>query len=310
MVLERYKGNPILKPLKKHYWEKGTVYNAGAIYLNGKVHLVYRAQPKIGGVSSLGYAVSDDGFRVVERLEKPIFTKRANHPEECYGLEDPRLVVIGGKIYMVYSVFGIVPKLVRKWLCVQNGLTTISVEDFLSRRWWRWGERIYPMPRVDNKDGMLFPEKINNKWVLIHRISPYIWIAYSDDLVNWDGFKIIMKPQERWEYLKIGGSCPPIKTDAGWLFIYHGVDNKLWYRLGVALIDLNNPEKVIKRSRKPILVPEEKFERIGPVPNVVFSCGAVVIEDTIFVYYGACDHVLCVATCKIKKLLDFLYKNS
>ena len=115
-----------------------------------------------------------------------------------------------------------------------------------------------------------------------------------------------MTSREDWEYFKIGAGGPPIKTKEGWLFIYHGVSRDFHYRLGLALVDLENPEKIIKRHKEPLLEAKEDYERYGRVSNVVFTCGAVVIDGTLFLYYGGADTVICVATAKLKELLDWI----
>ncbi|MGB3113168.1 MAG: glycosidase, partial [Candidatus Omnitrophota bacterium] len=163
-----------------------------------------------------------------------------------------------------------------------------------------------PFYMVDNKNSFLFPEKYNGRFVLVHRIPPHIWIGYSDDLKHWENQKIIMSPEFEWEYFKLGGGAPPIKTEKGWILIYHAVDRKMQYRLGLALLDLKDPGKVIARYDKPFMEPETDYEKNGVVPNVTFSCGAVVIDDTLFVYYGGADTVVCVATAKIKDVLNLL----
>lgn len=303
-MLKRFKGNPILAPKKENLWESYMVYNAAVLYEDEKFHIVYRAQGVKTGTSRLGYASSKDGFHIDNRLEEPIFMPDPLNDLERT-VEDPRLVKIGDKIYLSYTAVGSIPRV--GWGSIQVAMTSISVDDFLAHR-WNWEKRIYPFPGVDNKHICLFPEKINGKWVMYHRIPPHIWVAYSDDLVNWKNCSIVMRPQEEWEYLKIGGGAPPIKLDQGWLVIYHAVDEKIHYRLGAALIDLNNPEKVIARAKKPILQPEEEYERKGAVPNVVFTCGASVVDGTLFLFYAGADTVVCVATCEVKELLDSMEK--
>lgn len=148
-----------------------------------------------------------------------------------------------------------------------------------------------------------FYPKNNGKYVLFHRRMPDIWIAYSDDLVNWYNHKIIMSPKSHtWESKKIGIAGPPIKREDGWLLIYHGVDNNNVYRLGVALLDLKDPSKVIARQKEPILEPELDWEINGLVPNVVFSCGAVEVNDMYYVYYGAADTHIGVAVIEKEKV--------
>jgi len=291
-MLEKYKGNPILAPLPQNAWESKCVFNAATFYDQGKVHIVYRAQDQ-DNISRFGYASSTDGFRIDERLSKPIFDTGGEF--ELKGCEDPRITKIGKEYYMFYTAYN--------GHVAQIGQAVIKVDDFLAHK-WRWGKRIYPFPRVDNKDVVLFPEKINGKWVIYHRISPHVWVAYSDDLVHWKDSNIVISPRSNsWENDKVGGGAPPIKTPRGWLFIYHAKDKKEVYRLGFVIVDSNNPEKVIYRSKEPILEPGEEFEKTGEVSNVVFTCGAFVKGMRLFVYYGGADKVICVATQKLRDIL-------
>ncbi|MDD5530188.1 MAG: glycosidase [bacterium] len=302
-ILKRYKGNPILEPIFENSWEARMVYNCAALYEGGKVHLVYRARGVDGGVSRLGYASSKDGLHIDERLPEPIFTGNSSSDFECFGCEDPRLTRIEDRIYMCYTAFGQVPGISRRVNSIQLGMTSISLRDFLNKR-WNWEKPWYPFFRVDNKDAFLFPERIKGKYVLYHRIPPHMWISYSNDLKNWDEAKILMKIRSGWENFKIGGGAPPIKTKKGWLIVYHGVNEKFHYQLGLAMASLDDPSKIIYRYEKPFLSPTESYEKEGLVPNVVFTCGAVVIKDTLFVYYGGADSVICVATANMKELLN------
>ncbi|MGB4168790.1 MAG: hypothetical protein WBJ90_05215 [Tepidanaerobacteraceae bacterium] len=225
--------------------------------------------------------------------------------EEKKGCEDPRTVIIDDEIFMLYTAYdGVV---------AQIASASISVEDFLNRKFDRWKRRGLAFPGLWDKDAILFPEKIDGKYVIYHRIEPSIWIAYSDELTfPWpkNGHKIIMGPRSgmMWDSLKIGAGAQPIKTRYGWLLIYHGVDQDMVYRLGVMLADLKDPGRLLYRSPNPTLSPETEFE-IGKkgeywVPNVVFTCGAVPaedkdildIDDEILVYYGASDTYICLAT--------------
>lgn len=301
-IFKRYEFNPILKPIKEHSWEALMVYNCGAIYEAGKVHLIYRAQGEKGGVSKFGYARSNDGFHIDERIAEPIFESEPGSEFESCGVEDARLTKLGDSIYVCYSAIGELERMTSYRKTIQVGMTSIRVSDFLSYR-WNWGKRIYPLPRVDNKNACLLPEKIGGKYVMYHRIPPHIWVAYSDNLETWYDLKIVMTPKEDWEYFKVGLGATPIKTEKGWLFIYHAVDNKLFYRLGIAMLDIIDPSKVIWRSKEPVLEPSAQYEVEGVVPNVVYTCGAIVIDDTIFLYYGGADTVICVATASLSKFL-------
>jgi len=248
-MLERYGKNPILKPIKEHPWESKRVFNSAAVYDKGKVHIVYRAQGE-DDISRLGYASSSDGYHIDERLDSPIFAPAEER--EKLGCEDPRITKLGDKYYMCYTAYGKTQRWckVDKTRLAQIGMTYISVSDFLNHR-WRWGTRIYPLVQVDSKNCVLFPRKFRGKYVIYHRIPPHIWIAYSNSLGDWSKsyHRAIIQPREKWECIKIGAGAPPIETEKGWLFVYHGVDENFTYRLGLALIDRNNPEKVL-RSKK------------------------------------------------------------
>ena len=257
-----------------------------------------------GGVSRFGYAASKNGFNISERLLEPIFTVTPDSDIDCLGVEDPRLALIEDKIYMTFSAYGFVPRMHEAFRWVQIGITSIGVDDFKNKK-WNWSERIYPFPFTDNKDAALFPEKIKGKYVMLHRIPQHIWLGYSDDLKTFRDNSIILMPQGLgWEYYKVGGGATPIKTEKGWLIIYHAVDKKMVYRLGLAFLDLEDPGKVIYRHPEPILSPELEFETQGDVSNVTFTCGCVVKDDQLFVYYGAADTVICVSTISMKKILS------
>ncbi|MFQ6085076.1 MAG: glycosidase [Candidatus Bathyarchaeia archaeon] len=301
-MLRRYPGNPILKPIEEHPWEARCVFNCAAYYHHG-VHIVYRGMG-LDHRSKLGYAYSRDGYTIDERLHHPIFEPVEEF--ESRGCEDPRLTQLDDRLYMVYT--GYDGK--KAHVC----MASIKVDDFLSKNWkWeRYGDILSPLPipNKDDKDACLFPEKIGGKYVLIHRIPPDIWIAYSNDLRSWFGHKIIARPRAGlWDEAKIGAAGPPIKTERGWLLIYHGVEWKKdgrfgTYRLGRMILDLDDPERVLFRSKYPILEPELEYEEQGYVANVVFSCGNVIIGDEILVYYGGADMVICVATAKLSDLLS------
>jgi len=290
-MLERFEGNPILRPIPGNSWESKCVFNSASLYDGGRAHIVYRAMGD-DNISRLGYASSSDGFHIDERLPEPIFSPDNEFEEK--GCEDPRITRIGQEYFMFYTAYG---------ETAQIGQVAIKVDDFLNRR-WDWGKRVYPFPGVSNKDVVIFPERINGRWVIYHRIAPHIWVSYSDDLFHWrDSNIVMMRRGDSWEKYKIGGGAPPLKTPRGWLFIYHGVDEARIYRLGLALIAPDDPEAIIYRSKEPILEPSEEFEKEGDVPNVVFTCGAFIKGERLFVYYGGADKVMCVASQRLDKLL-------
>lgn len=300
MKLKRYEDNPIMAPIPEHEWESKLVFNCAAIHLDGKVHIVYRARDQ-EDISRLGYAVSSDGFHIDERLSDPIYVP--DGVIEQYGCEDPRISMVGDMLHMSYTSYGEVPGMVSKiGRSIQISMTSISVEDFVNRR-WKWSKPYQPFPGVDNKGAVIFPEKINGEYVMYHRIPPHMWVAYSDDLRHWRDSSIVLSPRKEWEHFKVGTGAPPIKTDYGWLVIYHAVDKNMAYRIGYVIVDIDDPTKIVYRHPEPILEAEKEFELQGEVGNVVFTCGAVLIDDTVFVYYGGADTVICVATAKLE---DFL----
>jgi len=165
------------------------------------------------------------------------------------------------------------------------------------------------LPDENNKDVVLFPGKVRGRYALVHRRPPHIWIAYSDDLLHWDSHQILMRTRPgHWDGWRIGAGGPPMYTDEGWVEIYHGVDDARVYRLGIAVFDLDDPTRVIFRQDDPILEPVEGWELYGDVPNVVFSCGQAEGPDGVYVYYGAADSVIGVATlpaAQMQALLDY-----
>jgi len=297
-VIERgcFNGNPILEPRDNVPWESKGVFNAAAIEINKKIIILYRAVGS-DNVSRIGYASTLDGYHINERLPMPIF--EPSNDAEKNGCEDPRLTIIGDKIIMAYTAYGYY----NEPDIYQIALTSINLSAFQEKQ-WTWSERTLAFPGVRNKDAVVFPKKINNRYVMFHRLDPDICVAYSSDLHVWSDVRSVMKPRlQNWDCWKIGAAGQPIELTEGWLFIYHGVNSEKVYSLGVALLERDNPEVVLYRSEKPILRPVAKYECVGNVPNVVFSCGNVLKDDQVLVYYGGADKVLCVATYDLSDLL-------
>lgn len=297
VYLTRYSKNPILEPIPTHDWEKGGVFNCAATLFQGKVLLLYRA---IGDykkyISTLGLALSEDGYSF-ERFNEPVMNPEVDF--ERFGVEDPRITFLEGKYYIAYTAVRTpVPK-----GNVDYHIGIASTKDF--KKFIRYGTVIN---EYRDKDGVLFPERINNQYVIIHRApEPDMWIAFSKNLKTWTDHKKLFSPvPNTWQDLKVGAGAPPIKTDDGWLEFYHGVDKELRYSLGVMLLDLKNPSMIISVLDDPILTPEEDYELVGDVPNVTFTCGVVEKDGKFFVYYGAADKVIGVATIDRKKLLQAL----
>jgi beta-1,2-mannobiose phosphorylase / 1,2-beta-oligomannan phosphorylase len=288
LKLERYANNPILAPILEHDWESRTVFNCGVAQDDGAVYLIYRAQGHESNVSRLGFAVSTDGY-TFSRLDHCVFEPAAE--TETRGVEDPRLTKIGDRWHMLYTA----------WSEIGIQVAMASTANFFT--WERHGIVLHG---PDNKDAALFPEKINGHYVMFHRIPPDIWLAYSDDLIHWGDYQKIMQPRAgNWDGWKIGAGGPPLKTEHGWLAIYHGVSPDRVYRLGVVLLDLDDPSRVINWPAAPILEPERPWELTGDIPNVVFTCGTAEINGRYFVYYGGADKVIAVATADRADLIDF-----
>lgn len=287
----RFGGNPILKPIKYHPWESQYVFNPAVVQLGGKIHIFYRA---IGedAISRLGYASSKDGYNIDERLKYPVFGPATSH--EKRGCEDPRITMLDGNCIMTYTAYGDI---------YQIGIATISVKNIMGKK-WEWDERYFPFPNMRNKNAVIFPRIINDRYVMLHRLDPDIYVAYSEDLRTWNNAKIVMRTRaDLWDCVKIGAAGPPIEIDEGWLLVYHGVDYSRTYRLGISVLDKENPENVLYRSREPILEPSEEYERFGLVPNVVFSCGSIRRKDELLIYYGCADSVIGVATFNLNKII-------
>ena len=278
--------DPILKPIEKHNWEKGAVFNAGAVYHNNQFHMIYRATD-LGGnekygpyINSLGYAASKDLIHW-ERKTEPVLKNGV--PQELRGPEDPRIVELEGKFYMTYTGFG-------NRFQDDFRICLASSNDLI--HWERHGV-VLDEP---NKNASLFPEKIEGRYCMFHRRHPDIWICFSDDLERWvDNKKVMLPIPNSWNQTRIGIAGPPVKINEGWFLIFHGVDEKNHYRLGAALLDYEDPSKVLARQAEPIIEPKLSWEINGFVPNVIFSCATVLKDDRIYCIYGGGDTVIGVA---------------
>lgn len=328
--LTKAEHNPIISPKSDNNWESWQTFNPGVILLDNKVHFIYRA---IGhdGVSRLGYAVSNDGFVIDERLSAPAYehkiikqvqgydkaraTQTPFEQESLYpsggswgGAEDPRLVRIGKEnvLYMTYTA------------CddgLRVGLTSIKINDFLNKK-WRWQPPILISPHGKvNKNWMIFPEKINNKYAILHNIKPTIQIEYVDNLEFSENNCIdsLHGGEQRngcWDKWLRGAGAPPLKTDKGWLLFYHAMDND-WskYKVGAMLLDLNDPTKILYRAKKPVMAPKESYENNGYKPGIVYVSGAVIKDGNLLVYYGCSDSYVGVAYAHLKTFLDALEQD-
>ncbi len=273
--------------------------------MENKVHLLYRAINKKGD-SVLGYAASKNGKNIEERLDYPVYFPRTPYEYgKSGGCEDPRLTKLGDKIYMTYTAFNgyINPPGVA--------LTSIYVKDFLAKK-WKWKYPIFiSKPGEAHKNWVIFPEKINGKFAILHSISPKIQINYFDNLEfnNYTPLKSFHSFGYRencWDNMVRGAGPIPIKTKIGWLVIYHAMSKQdsSKYKLGAMILDYNNPTKIIHRSPCPILEPDKNKNLIKP--GIIYSCGAIVISNRLFIYYGDADTTTCLASTNFNQFLDKL----
>jgi predicted GH43/DUF377 family glycosyl hydrolase len=324
LLLNKSPDNPIIEP-RLYPWESKATFNPSAFLANGKVNLIYRA---IGDNDSsvLGYAGSDDGYSINERPTYPIYQKsnNFNRPNLSMspidyvsgggwngGCEDPRITLLGDTVYMLYTAFD-------GWGSLRIALTSIKLHDFENKKWnWKKPVLISP-PNEIHKNWVIFPEKINGKFAILHSFYPKILIDYFDSLDEFNEKKFIksnntrpIDPSRTWDSWFRGVGPAPIKTALGWLILYHAMDhrNPDRYRMGAIILDLKDPTKILFRSLYPILEPEEYYENNGYKWGVVYACGAVVKDDTLFVYYGGADKVIGVATIKLDVLLHDLKKH-
>lgn len=299
--VKRFPGNPIITPRPGFNWESKGTLNPAAIDLEKNVHILYRAVSD-NNISTIGYARSKDGLSIDERTEAPIYVPR--EPFEKQGCEDPRIVQIGKKLYMTYTAYdGSTPRV---------AVSSIGVKEFLERRFdlWSQPQTITPVG-VDDKDAVILPELVNGRYMILHRVDYNVCadfvttLDFSKEQVN-ECIEIISPRRGMWDGGKVGVAAPPLKTKNGWLLLYHGVSWSTTYRIGAVLLDLEDPTIVRARTAIPLFEPQEEYEHKGVVPNVVFPCGIVLRGGMVYMYYGAADSVIGVATVTLATLLRML----
>lgn len=302
-MFQRHPDNPILTARDWPY-PVNTVFNAGATLLHdGRTVLMVRCEEHTG-FSHLTRAVSVDGYSGWEIDASPTFTPHPDHPDEQWGVEDPRLTWIPemDAWMMAYTAFG--PGGPRVALA--------RTKDFVEF------ERLGPATLPHDKDACLLPRRINGDWMMIRRPArfegAYIWISHSEDLITWSEPKIVLRARSGgwWDAPKVGLSAPLIETEEGWLMLYHAARTTAGgalYRQGLALLDLEQPWKALLRGDEWVFGPDELYERVGDVPNVVFSCGWTQVGDEVRMYYGGADSVMAVATASLGEMLSWLKKK-
>ena len=318
---KKEENNPIISP-RLYSWESKATFNPAAFVFNDKVHIIYRAMGDDDS-SCFGYAVSADGLKIDERPTYCIYKRLNNFIKtglpinyssgggENGGCEDPRIALIDGTLYIIYTAFD-------GWGSLRMALSSISAKDFENRKWNWKKEVLISRPEEMNKNWVLFPEKINGKFAIMHSFYPKILVDYFDSLDELNGKKFIKSNNTRpvdkdrtWDSWFRGIGPTPIRTDEGWLLLYHAMDyrNPDRYRMGALLLDLNDPTKILYRSKNPILEPEEEYENDGHKWGVVYSCGAIIKDETLLVYYGGSDKFVCVASINLRELINDLKKD-
>lgn len=316
-------------------FEDRAVLNPGCLQEGSTIHMFYRAVAT-NQVSSVGYARYEKGTELTYRSVEPIL--RPEFDYESHGIEDPRITKIDDTYYLIYVAYdglnariayATSPDLVTftKQGVISANLTYVDAIRHIQDSGVKTSYTAHELYIEDNKpggvvfdkDGFLFPEKIHGQFALVHRILPEIqvilfdsfeqlkdesfWTQHFRNLKN----SVLIENTEWFEARYIGGGCPPIRTERGWLMIYHGVhetNRQKTYSIGAALLDLDNPTVMIKKLREPLLVPQETYEVQGDVHNVVFPTGTAQFEDCLFIYYGAADERIAVTQVSLTALLD------
>ncbi|OGM06730.1 hypothetical protein A3E15_01690 [Candidatus Woesebacteria bacterium RIFCSPHIGHO2_12_FULL_42_9] len=307
----RFDGNPIISPREGIVWEEKGTFNPAAVYEGGSVHIIYRAASS-DNTSRMGFARSQDGFYIVERSHQPVYFPREVFEQKSVagggnGCEDPRISRLEGRFYMCYTA--------HDGKEARATITSISHEDFIDKNWVWEKPLLMTEPGVFDKDAAIFPEKINGKYAIFHRPGDSIWLDFVDELSFGEGKWLkgveVLKPRpDKWDNARVGISSPPIKTSEGWLVLYHGIkDPEHAYKASAMLLDLADPTRLRAIYNEPLFEAIAKYEKEGPVPNVIFPCGAVAVGDELFVYYGGADRVVGVCTCNIEELVSDILKE-
>jgi predicted GH43/DUF377 family glycosyl hydrolase len=337
---QRCPENPIVRA-GLYPWREAVTFNPGALYEDGRFYLYERTAGELRPFCCyIGMLESDDGIHFRPTQEEPVVT-----PEMLgsrYGsVQDARVGRIGDTYYMTYAYRPYAWHIMPTGLGVpdatqgeypgfdglptgnqsRSGIAASSDRVHWEHLGWVNG------PEIDDRDVVLFPEKINGRYAVLRRpigqVStdtghseehPSIQLSYSDDLVRWTEPEVVARPAFAWEDNRIGASPPPIRTDRGWLVLYHGVQNahpptrRVIYRLGAMILDLENPTRVLARCPHAVMEPEAYYELFGLViPNVVFPTGAVDVDGVLHLYYGVCDTAIGLATVPLRGLVEYVW---
>lgn len=330
-IFKRHPHNPIVVPGQEK-WRRVAVFNPGVILDDGGKFILYeRAAGSLRPFQTcISALTSDDGVNFQLARDEPVLTgEMIGFPDGS--IEDARVSKISDVYYLVFALQP------YRFDCWPNG---IGVPEYYADHYREWRSNNVPRmmtqsgiavstngldfkfhsfttPReIDDRDNILFPRKINGKFVLLRRPMQYvgdaygtdkpgIWLSYSDDLLNWEDPQKLAFSEQPWEGTKIGGSTTPIETPEGWLVLYHGVDADSGYRLGAMLLDLDDPTTVVARLKEPLMQPSHYYEKYGLViPNVIFPTDNILRDNTIYLYYGCCDTSISLATADLSSVLS------
>lgn len=337
----RVKNEGIILEKTELEFENQGVLNPSCIEINGTVHMYYRAVRR-GNFSTIGYCQLKNN-KVIKRLHYPIL--KPEYEYEKQGVEDPRIIYVEGIYYLFYTAYDGKNALVA-YASTSSDLTNFIKRGLISPKiTYSQAKNILQSSKLNEKyvlfankyleragkdvllwekDVFLFPKKINGKFALIHRILPAIQIIYFNDFSDlttqyWTDYlknidqHVVLDTKFWFENRNVGGGCPPIETKDGWILIYHGVENSFdgnkIYRVGAALLDLNDPTKIIGRLNYPLFSPEEPWEKTGNVANVVFPTGAIIQNKRLHIYYGAADSLIAAKSMDLAELLKELKKT-
>lgn len=299
-LFRRYEKNPILTAADWPY-EANAVFNPGAVQFEGETLLLVRVED-MRGFSHLAVARSKDGKRDWRTNQEPALRPDPNFREERWGIEDPRIVWLEEE--QRYAV---------TYVCFSRDGPVVALaftEDFTTF------ERLGRLLPPEDKDASLFPRRFKGRFAVIHRPlvrgEGNIYISFSPDLRHWGGHRVLLPVRPgSWDGDRVGLGAQPVETPEGWLIIYHGIRRTAsgsLYRIGLALLDLEEPWRVVYRSDEWVLAPREIYERVGDVPGVVFPCGAIVDRETneLRLYYGAADTCVGLAIADMADVMEYV----
>jgi predicted GH43/DUF377 family glycosyl hydrolase len=301
-IFKRHKQNPLITARDLSY-QANTVFNGGVADVGGEVVMMVRIE-SCSGRSHLTVARSSDGITGWKFEETALMHSAAGYEYESFGVEDCRITWMDdldayALAYTAYSPIG-------------AGVGLATTKDF------KKVERLGLIFPPDDKDAALFPKKIKGHYAILHRpaeMGGNIWVSYSPDLKFWGQSQLVLAVRGGpwWDGARVGAGLPPIETPEGWLIIYHGVKfaaGRPIYRVGAALLDLKDPHRLIGRARRWLMSPDAPYEWYGDAPNVIFPTGGLLRGDELWIYYGAADSCICLATASISELLEVIKAES